>query len=40
MKKIFIIAIALLLGIRMYAQDVYNNVDTTVVAPIESSRLQ
>ena len=40
MKKIFIIAIALLLGIRMYAQDVCNNVDTTVVAPIESSRLQ
>ena len=40
MKKILIIAIALLLGIRMYAQDVYNNVYTTVVAPIESSRLQ
>lgn len=41
MKKIFIIAIALLLGVRMHAQDVYNNnVDTTKVAPIVSSRLQ
>ena len=41
MKKIFIIAIALLLGVRMHAQDVYNNnVDTTKVAPVVSSRLQ
>ena len=43
MKKIFIIAATTLLSMPLYAQDVQNvsqKTDTTIVAPIESSRLQ
>lgn len=42
MKKIFIIAMAMTLGIQTYAQDVYNvgNNEQSTIEPIESSRLQ
>ena len=41
MKKIFVITIALFLGLEIYAQDISkSNIDTIVVAPIVSPHLQ
>ena len=41
MKKIFVITIALFIGLEIYAQDISkSNIDTIVVAPIVSPHLQ